>query len=87
MHGKINEDPNFLSSILLTDECSFKRRGYVNRQNFRFYGLEKPNIILQKPLMERNLNVFVTFNTKRVSFLKMNMDPPLRFMVNDMLQC
>lgn len=90
MLGKINEDPKFLSSILWSDECSFKLSGYVNRQNFRFWGLEKPNMILQKPLMERRLNVFVAFNAKRVfgpSFLKMNMDPPLRLMVNDMLKC
>ena len=89
MNGKINEDPNFISSILWTDECSFKRSGYVNRKNFRFWGLEK-HMILKKPLIERHLNVFVAFNTKNsfwLTFLKMNMYPPLRLMVNDMLQC
>ena len=64
--GKNEEDSNFLLNILWTDECSFKLSGHINRQNFRFWGLEKPSQVFQKPIMEKSLNVFVGFTGSRI---------------------
>ena len=54
---------SFLDSILWTDEFSFTFDGYVNRQNIRFWALERPNIIEIKRF-NRKLNIVVGFNTK-----------------------
>ena len=64
--NKINSDPSFLFTILWTDECSFKLSGHVNRQNIRYWGLEKPKEIYEKPIMEKKLNVFLAFNGSKI---------------------
>ena len=61
---KTKEDKCWLDNIFFSDECSFTLRGSVNCQNFRIWGKEKPDIILQKPMMEKKLNVFVAFSSK-----------------------
>ena len=61
---RIEEEPNFLGSIVWSDECSSSLNGHVNRQNYRFWGTEKPIEVLQYPLLEKKLCVFVAFSAK-----------------------
>ena len=38
---------SFLKTILFTDECHFYLNGFVNKQNMRFWGQEKPNTTIE----------------------------------------
>ena len=59
---RIEGEPNFLGSIVWSDECSFSLNGHVNRQNYRFWGTEKLIEVLRYPLFEKKLCVFVVFS-------------------------
>ena len=61
---KTKEDKCWLDNIVFSDECSFTQSGSVNIQNLRIWGKEKPHIILQKPVIEKKLNVFVSLSSK-----------------------
>jgi len=43
-------DENFWQTIIMSDEAHFTLTGTVNKQNFRFYGTENPQIIHEVPL-------------------------------------
>jgi len=43
MLARINQDQNFNSNILFTDESSFKSNGVVNRHNMHYWAVENPN--------------------------------------------
>jgi hypothetical protein len=47
MLKELNRDSTFLTRIIWSDECSFHLDGWVNRQNLRFWGSEKPTNIIQ----------------------------------------
>ena len=40
--------------IIFTDEAHFYLNGYVNKQNYRFWGSENPNVSISKPLYPQN---------------------------------
>lgn len=42
---KIQEDPQFLSKILWTDESKFSREGITNRKNQHFWAVENPHVL------------------------------------------
>ena len=39
-----------MKKIVFSDEAHFWLNGYVNKQNYRFWGMENPNISVSKPL-------------------------------------
>lgn len=43
MQEKITETPDFLSSVLFSDEAGFKSNGLVNRHNMHYYATENPH--------------------------------------------
>jgi len=45
---KMENDVDYLERILFTDECNFYVNGFVNKQNVRFWGSEKPNLRIEK---------------------------------------
>jgi hypothetical protein len=47
---KRTSDPSFVKNILFTDECHVSLHGYVNKQNMRYWGLEKPTEHIIKSL-------------------------------------
>ncbi len=42
MLEKLETDPNYINKIWFTDESHFYLNGYVNKQNMRIWGTEKP---------------------------------------------
>ena len=49
-NGKVRENPAFLNDVWFTDECHFHLSGYVNSKNQVFWGSEKPDFCLQRPI-------------------------------------
>ena len=45
-------------NIIFSDEAHFWLNGYVNRQNYRFWGSQKPEMVLVKPLHPKKLTVW-----------------------------
>jgi hypothetical protein len=41
----IQNDENFFNKVIFTDEATFHKNGYVNRQNFHYYSNENPNFV------------------------------------------
>ena len=50
-----------MDSILFSDQCSFTLSGNVNRQNFRIWGKENSDIILQKPAFSSKILIGAYF--------------------------
>jgi Helix-turn-helix domain (DUF4817) len=47
----LDQDENdFSSKLIMSDEAHFHLSGYVNRQNYRFWGTENPRVIHEEPL-------------------------------------
>lgn len=42
---RLTNDEAFLSHLIMSDEAHFHLGGYVNKQNYRFWGVENPKII------------------------------------------
>ncbi|XP_025017224.1 histone-lysine N-methyltransferase SETMAR-like [Tetranychus urticae] len=47
-----------INKIIFTDECHFHLQGYVNKQNWRHWGSEKPDFSRIKPLHPQRVTVF-----------------------------
>ena len=51
------------NKMVFSDEAHFWLNGYVNKQNYWFWGMENPNISISKSLhRKRNLPIFLRFN-------------------------
>ncbi|EFN86394.1 hypothetical protein EAI_12102, partial [Harpegnathos saltator] len=56
---RIDEDPNYLSNIVFSDEATSQLNGYVNRHNCRFWSNTNPNWIQEAhPHYPQKLNVW-----------------------------
>lgn len=56
---KIQEDENFLSKVIWSDESKFNREGIVNRRNNHFWARENPHICRTTHFQDRySFNVF-----------------------------
>ena len=61
------KDENFdLGSIWFSDEAHFYLSGYVNKQNFRYWGTENPHVAIVKPLTDTDMleNVIEGFENR-----------------------
>lgn len=45
-----NEVDDFSTKIIMSDEAHFHLSGYVNKQNYRFWGTENPRVMHEEPL-------------------------------------
>lgn len=61
-------DNNELSekAIIFSDEAHFYLNGYVNKQNYRFWGRENPNVIKATPLHPIKVTVWAAISIKGV---------------------
>jgi len=50
------------ANIIFTDEAHFWLNGYVNRQNYRIWGTQRPEHVVAKPLHPLKLTVFCAIN-------------------------
>lgn len=53
-----HEEDNFSSKIIMSDEAHFHLCGYVNKQNYRFWGTENPRITHEEPLHPLKVTVW-----------------------------
>lgn len=54
----VDENRLNLSNVWFTDEAHFWLGGYVNRQNYRIWGTERPTVAVVKPLHPEKLTVW-----------------------------
>ena len=54
-------DAAFSSEIILSDEARFHLDGFVNRQNCRVWGSEKPRVISEKQMHPQRVIVWCGF--------------------------
>ncbi|EZA62935.1 hypothetical protein X777_15527 [Ooceraea biroi] len=52
--------------IIYTDEAHFWLNGYVNKQNYRFWGSENPNVSLAKPLHPQKITAWAAISVKGI---------------------
>jgi len=52
--------------IIFTDEAHFWLNGYVNKQNYRFWGQENPNVSIAVPLHPQKVSAWAAISVKGV---------------------
>ena len=62
--NKINEDPSWLDNICFSDECTFNINGRVNRQNVRFWGSERPNVVVERSQNSPKVNAWIGITSR-----------------------
>ncbi|GFV49209.1 uncharacterized protein TNCV_237431 [Trichonephila clavipes] len=60
------EDDDWLSNLLWTDEAHFTLRGSVNTHNCRIWATENPRTVVETPLHDEKVTVWVGFTTSTV---------------------
>ncbi|GFX83506.1 uncharacterized protein TNCV_324551 [Trichonephila clavipes] len=60
------EDDDWLSNLLWTDEAHFTLRGSVNTYNCRIPATENPRTVVETPLHDEKVTVWVGFTTSTV---------------------
>ncbi|GFX51005.1 uncharacterized protein TNCV_2733561 [Trichonephila clavipes] len=63
---KKTEDDDWLSNLLLTGEAHFTLRGSVNTHNCRIWATENPRTVMETPLHDEKVTVWVGFTTSTV---------------------
>ncbi len=63
---KIARDDNFLDNLIITDEAHFHLNGYVNNQNFRFWGKTNPHLCVETPLHSLKVTAWCGVSRSRV---------------------
>ena len=54
-------DGNFSNKIFFSDGAHFIHDGYVNKQNYRIWGCENPQVIEERPLHPDKVTVWYAF--------------------------
>lgn len=62
----VQEEDDFVSKIIMSDEAHFHLSGYVNKQNLRFWGTENPHEMHEKPLHPLKVTVWCGICSERV---------------------
>ncbi|GFV76227.1 uncharacterized protein TNCV_4673161 [Trichonephila clavipes] len=60
------EDDDWLSNLLWTDEAHFTLRGSLNTHNCRIWATENPRTVVETPLHDEKVTVWVGFTTSTV---------------------
>lgn len=63
---KIEQEMLKITDIHWSDEANFHLSGHVNKQNMRFWALEKPEPIPNQPLSREKLNVWCAITPTRI---------------------
>lgn len=53
-----DEEDNFSDKLIMSDEAHFHLSGYVNKQNYRFWGTENPQVTHEEPLHPLKVTVW-----------------------------
>ena len=54
----IDEDPDILNRLMISDEAHFHLSGFVNKQNFRYWATENPQQLHEEPLHSQKVTVW-----------------------------
>ena len=54
------------NKIVSFDEAHFWLNGYVNKENYRFWGTENPNISISKSLRPKKVTVWAVLSVKGI---------------------
>ena len=64
-NNKMEAQPRWIQNVWFSDEAHFHINGVVNRQNFRYWGSENPNLKPQeKPLHSPKVTAWVAMSSK-----------------------
>ncbi|KAG6464549.1 hypothetical protein O3G_MSEX014594 [Manduca sexta] len=64
---KVDNDSNFLSNVMWTDDSTFTRNGIWNRQNRRYWSLENPHVYRESEHQYRfSLNVWAGIHKNQI---------------------
>ncbi|XP_023725909.1 uncharacterized protein LOC111874552 [Cryptotermes secundus] len=66
MFHRIQDDENFLDSVIFSDESTFHVSGKVNTHNCRIWGSENSRVSLEHVRDSPKVNVFCALSTERV---------------------
>ena len=58
---RLVEDEHFYRRIIFSGEAHFHIGGYFNKQNFRIWGSENPNVIIEKPMHPQRVIIWCGF--------------------------
>jgi hypothetical protein len=50
MLARMEDDEDFIHNLFMSDEAHFHLSGFVNKQNFRYWAIENPKTMHEKPL-------------------------------------
>ena len=53
-------------SLLMTDKAHFHLNGFVNKQNFRYWGVENPRIVNEKKLHPQRVTMWCAITCDRI---------------------
>ena len=60
---QIQHKPHWINNVWFSDEAHFHLNGVVNRQNFRYWGSEKPEEIAERPLHSPKCTAWCAMST------------------------
>lgn len=63
---KVDTEPDFWKTILMTDEAHFTLSGGVNKQNCRIWGTDNPHAIHETPLHDQKVTVWAGICAKTI---------------------
>lgn len=66
MYTSIENEEFNPHKIIFSDEAHFYLNGYVNKQNYRYWGSENPHMTLSKPLHPERLTVWVAITPRKI---------------------
>lgn len=64
--NKLVNNENFCDKIIFTDEAWFHLSGFINSQNMRIWGTEKPQNLFERPLHPLKIGVWAAVTRNRI---------------------
>lgn len=64
--GLLEGDTVPANKIIFSDEAHFHLDGYVNRQNYRFWGSENPRLVVEKSLHPQRVTVWAAMTVRGI---------------------
>jgi Helix-turn-helix domain (DUF4817) len=63
LNETIEHNPHWIANVWFSDEAHFHLNGVVNRQNFRYWGSEKPHEVAERPLHSPKCTAWCAMST------------------------
>lgn len=62
----LDENPDILPNLIMSDEAHFELTGHVNKQNMRYWSNVNPQVIHEKPLHSAKVTVWCGISASRI---------------------